>query len=90
MDAGRSERGADARRERPASDLHEHAVGRLTGHVGVGDLGHLPSDRPPAVEAQRVLRPLHQNGTAPRVDRLTEPQHGRVARRVVGRVARRW
>ncbi len=28
--------------------------------------------------------PCTENGTAPRVDRLTEPQHGRVARRVVG------
>ena len=90
MDAGRPERGADARRERPAADLHEHAVGCLTGHVGVGIsvISH-PIVRPPSRHSA-FSGPCTLNGIAPAVDRLAEAQHGRIARRVVGASLARW
>ena len=65
MDAGRPEGGADARRERPAADLHEHAVGCLTGQVGAGiSVISQPIVRPPSRHSA-FSGPCTLNGTAP-------------------------
>ena len=76
---GRRRRGpirctSPARRRRP---------GRRRGRAR--RVGHLPPDRAATVEAQGVLRSLHAERHGAGGDGLPEPQHGRVARRVVRR-----
>ena len=65
--------GADAAGEGAASDLDEDAVQRHPG--GGGLIDDLPTQRAPAVEAQRVLRALHAERDGAGVHRLPEPQH---------------
>ena len=61
---GRPTRGG----QRSATDLHEHPV-----EVDAGPSLDLPAERPPGVEARAFSGPWTLNGTAPAVDRLTEP-----------------
>ena len=73
--AGRPRRRRPARRRRP---------GRTGGRGRRAEVGHLPTDRPPAVEAPDVLRALHAERHRPVGDGLAEAVHARVARRIVG------
>ena len=79
-------------RRRRTPPTHRPPPARTRGRardlrVDVGDRRHLPADRPPAVEAQSVLRPLHGERHRPGVDRLTEAQHA--SGRQAGRRRRR-
>ena len=71
--------GAEAGRERAATDLYEHPIETVeTGRAEL--MADLPPDRAATIEGQRVLRALHRERDRAGGHRLAEPQHRRVTR----------